>query len=518
MIDNRKQNKKIVYGICLIAVICIAFIFFTSNKPIGDFGNYYYGSKLFVEGKNIDSLYKDIHWFNAQIKPYGEKHYFENYLPVPPFNLLLYAPFTFTDSHTAKIVFNLLGLIALLISLARYLKFVPGLKPHQLLVLTTMFVPLYFNFMQGQSYLFITALILEIYINYTKKRTYTIAFYAALLFQVKLFPVFILGYFLFKKEYKILVLSFLMMLTLTLITSIVAGNELIINYFTEIVPRLFKNEIIDPFYSGHQSINILLNSLFCFDEVSNPAPIVNVPLIALAIESVLASVIIYIAYYTVKAKESFLAYSLFIYFGLLLNKYITNYALIMLLPFALTSFKFKKSKVVLLLLFLICAAPVNYFSGLILPIKYIRIILMLLLFVLLLTELKPKINYGISGIILLFLLALNISFTEKHPNNYFLAGNEKGIPYDFIINESNLLLSKCLGDTDVLQSLPLNFIVVSSRQMNNEEVKKYHLKVKRENISKVYLLNDSLVIYLSDLRQGVGMNKLRAVTVKKAQN
>src|SRR4051812_43397553 len=116
------NNKRSLIGVCIIALVGLAFIFYAANKPIGDFGNYYYGSKLLADGKNIDSLYKDIHWFNEQIKAYGEKNYFENYIPVPPCNLLLYTPFTFFKAHTAKIIFNILSLLVLLVSLVRYLK------------------------------------------------------------------------------------------------------------------------------------------------------------------------------------------------------------------------------------------------------------------------------------------------------------------------------------------------------------------------------------------------------------
>src|SRR5688572_25566477 len=104
------QKKLPIYFFILPLLLCTTLLFFTKDKPIGDFGNYYYGSKVWKEGKDASLLYSDAHWFNEQIRSYGEKDYFENYAPVPPISLIVYYPFTFFESHTAKIIFNLLGI------------------------------------------------------------------------------------------------------------------------------------------------------------------------------------------------------------------------------------------------------------------------------------------------------------------------------------------------------------------------------------------------------------------------
>ena len=90
----------------LFLVIGLLIIGITINYPIGDFGNYYYGSKLFSEGKFSVLDYQSIQHFNQQISTYGQHNYFENYTPVPPFSILFYLPFIFLNSIVAKITFN----------------------------------------------------------------------------------------------------------------------------------------------------------------------------------------------------------------------------------------------------------------------------------------------------------------------------------------------------------------------------------------------------------------------------
>ena len=94
----------------------------TRNYPIGDFGNYYYGSKLFIEGKFSISDYKSISKFNQQIAEYGATNFFENYIPIPPISLLCYLPFTFLSCLKAKLLFNSMSLVVFCISLRHFLQ------------------------------------------------------------------------------------------------------------------------------------------------------------------------------------------------------------------------------------------------------------------------------------------------------------------------------------------------------------------------------------------------------------
>src|SRR5262245_21921676 len=66
------------------------------KAPIGDFGNYYFGSRLRWQGTPAAGLYDPCR-FNALVRQepgMQDERFFLNYTPVPPFSLLFYAPFT----------------------------------------------------------------------------------------------------------------------------------------------------------------------------------------------------------------------------------------------------------------------------------------------------------------------------------------------------------------------------------------------------------------------------------------
>ena len=53
---------------CLVfLIIGLILIIAIKNYPIGDFGNYYYGSKIYLEGNFTIENYKSIAHFNNQI-------------------------------------------------------------------------------------------------------------------------------------------------------------------------------------------------------------------------------------------------------------------------------------------------------------------------------------------------------------------------------------------------------------------------------------------------------------------
>lgn len=140
---------------------------------------------------------------------------------------------------------------------------------------------------------------------------------------------------------------------------------------------------------------------------------------------------------------------------------------------------------------------------------------MLGLFVVLIIELKPKINYGLFSIILILLLSTNIFTNKRYPDNYFAGDNLKGIDYDFSILNNKIILKRCLGEIDIIDSIPLNFTVITQRQAQKWDFNKLPMDVRgKQNISKAVILNDSLLLYLSDLQRGVGMTKLRKVKLR----
>ncbi|MCE3229371.1 MAG: hypothetical protein K0S32_3922 [Bacteroidetes bacterium] len=493
-----KLKKDLIYFFIVPLIFLLAFSFIATNKPIGDFGNYYYGSTLWKEGKNPMQLYGDIHWFNEEILKHGENNFFENYSPVPPFSLIFYYPFSFLESASAKLLFNILSCLVFCFSFFRFAK-KQNLEPKYLFLLPVLFLPMYNNFMQGQSYLLIVAALLEIWLAYNSGRQWLVAIIIAFVFQLKLFPAFVLIYFLFRKEYKIILFSVLGILVLTGLTAIVLGENVVLHYFTDIVPRLMKNEVIDPFYYGHQSLNIFLNDLFRYDELSNRNVLINAPYLIGITEGIIGAYVLY-NLFALRKNNGFKIFAFFIFCSVFLSRYVTSYSLILLLPLIVSVFEYKRSVIMIALLLVACNVPMNMVSEIPFVLKYFRIILLCIVFALTVLELKPKTNYVAIILCGVVFVSFNLFSGKRGDNHYFITDNKPGVLYDINVHEKVVTVSRCMGEKDFTDTIPFPYSVTSARQ---------EWPFNDRDAFRFYTINDSILLYLSDFQQGIGMNKLR---------
>ncbi|MCE3259381.1 MAG: hypothetical protein K0S12_1022 [Bacteroidetes bacterium] len=493
------QKKNLFYFFILPLLVSVVLLVFLKDKPAGDFGNYYYGSKLWKEGKDLHLIYSDIHWFNDEVSKSGEKDFFGNYSPVPPFSLIFYWPLTFLNCAAAKLLFSFLSILLFCISFFRFAKY-KQLDPKHFLSLAVLALPLYNNLLQGQSYLLITAALLEIWIAYKGGKNWIPALLIALIFQLKFFPAFVLIYFLFRKEFKIVFMAVGFITLLTAVTFLITDGSVVGHYYSDIFPRLLKNEIIDPFYYGHQGLNIMLNNLFVHDELSNPDPLFHSNLMAGIIEGALVGIIICFIYSIIKKNASFKGYDFTLFCGILIGKYLTSYSLILLLPFVISLFDYKYGILILVLLMVCCNLPLQLLENMPDLIRFERIILMFIVFIIAMAEYRFKVNFALLLTLCVLFSAVNVFFGKRQQNDYYMTENKPGIPYRLSIHNNSLVLMRCLGSKDYADTIPFPARIVSSRQLD---------PVKNE-----YVINDSLVVYLSDFQQGVGMNKLRKKVIR----
>jgi hypothetical protein len=470
-----------------------------------------------MEGGNTVQLYSEgIHWFNEQVRTHGENIFFGNFAPVPPFSLLLYAPFTFLGSLTAKCVFNVLSLFILCLCFGRYLKLV-GVNPLQALTaIPLLLFPLYQNMAQGQSYFLITAALFEVYVLYQQKRIYLLCFYIALLFHVKFFPAFILFFFFFKKEYKIVLISIAMIVLLGLITLLLVGKATLDCYLTDILPRLIKGEVVDPFYYGHQGLSIFLREIFSYDALMNPQPPISFSLLANVLEGLVAGLVIYLCSQLVRSGNPVLSYALTIFSGILISRYTTSYSLVMLFPLILTQFNFRRGIWLAFIFALALNLPLSLLEDAPLLLKYSRILLMFVAFYVIVREVKVHFHFVTCLAFCLVFILLNLFFASEPANNYFLKAGSRGVPYDFHFYENRVILRRCLGNTHETDTLDFPVKIQSVAGVDERFGKSIYplLPAGRQNIVKAFVVNDSAVVYLSDLNQGPGMNKLRMTLLR----
>lgn len=513
---NLSSHKPFIITFFLFG---LSLVVITARHPIGDFGNYYYGSKFFFEGIDPIKFYKDIHFFNSEIRKYESGAFFENYTPVPPFSLLAYLPFLLFKSAVAKIIFNLCGLFLLTGSFLRLLQTLNFFSNWLYALPIIFFQPLYSNFHQGQSYLIICALLIEFYLLYQRKASWQIGLIIAILFSLKIFPAFAVALLIFRKDLKSLAWSLFLILSLQLVTSLFVGIETIKYYYLEVLPRLAANEVTEPFSYFNQSLHAFLINLFVFHPYLNPRPLFNAPILAAGIQAIVYSLIFSIFIKTISTRTVYESFAILIFALILINQYCPVYSLIILLP---TVFLFKNMKVnkrifILMILLMACNLPVYKLGALHLALQYARVWLLITLFVLLTVsfDLKPAAK-SVLSLTLLFILLSLIYQKKSSKQSINLSGND--VVYDFKVTNEHIILLTCLGHKDTTRFI--RFVINKIAQVNisnngNDALSKgKYMYQSTGNIYKSCIINDTSLLLLTDENRGVGMNRLIHFTLK----
>lgn len=504
----------------LFFVIGLLLILKTYSGSIADFGNYYYGSKLFLNNLFTKEIYTSIYYFNSEIGKLGEHNYFENYIPVPPISALVYLPFCFFKPLVAKFFFNILSVVIFSFSLYKLLHFLQ-VRNSAIVFLPLLFLyPLYNNILQGQAYILIISAIMLAYVYSQNSKTQLPAIILACCISLKLFPVFILLYFVLTKKYKIVVYTLCYVLMLFLITLVFIKSEIVLYYFTEVVPRLVNNDIVGTYSSINQSVYSLLLNIFSENSVEKIVPLINLPVLVPIIESICIGVVLYYVYAN-KTVKSYFLFGTVLFVSSLINRYNTTYSLILLIPIVLhllTEFKLNVSNITLLLLFFISInLPVGSLIHFPIIIKFSRIILFLMIFALIITTNKIDFSFKpLLSIILCIFIIKYFTFSITHVN-YFEVQNSKGLLYDIELQKDTLILKSILGEQECIEKIHLKRkACFDDSLICTDNIIKYNSKIicnTKDNKLKPFIFNDSLIVFMSDLNQGVRFYKLRYITL-----
>ncbi len=520
------QNKIINPNVLLAVIIVIIGIVFTMqmvNKPLSDWGNYYYGSNLLLEGKFNKDVY-EAYKFNLLIREHGETDIFLNYTPIPSFTALFYIPFQFTSSVNAKIIFCLLSTLLFAIAVYRFTKFLQ-IDSYWLLVIPFILVlPMRSNIFFGQTYLLIIAMLMEGYISYQTDKKFLAGLLWGAAILLKLFPGIILLYLLFKKDYKMLGVTIGIMAVLSIITVAVTGFGLNVEYFTQIMPRMLNNEINDTYAPSYQSMLVLLNKIFVYDKLLNPAGTMNNPLVFKILNSLYSLIVLYIcAMFTIKKDtDDYLKFSLWLLAGLMITGYGSGYSLLLLVFIALASVKHLKEKrfaqiIVLGFIFAISSIPVHMFSKFSLLMQFPRLYLFIAFFIVILIiyKIKPPFKY----IYAVPLLAVVIGFLSAPQFNesaeYVLDKEEALLIYDYGKSNGKLMIKFIdqNGKNEKELEHGADFTPNAEVTLQNNQVfyKGRQLTFTKDIKLKPMLNNTNEIYYLSDKNRGVGFYTLRKI-------
>lgn len=509
---------KLPYVFLSVAILAL---FLSRHSALGDFGNYYYGSRLLMDGKFDQRVYTDIHYFNQQIATYGEARYFENYIPVPPLSALLYMPFCCVSSGTAKLAFNFLGVLALFFSLRRLQQAFPVSSPWSALLPLVFFFPLYNNLVQGQTYLLLTAAFIHIFLLDTRGRWFMPGLLLALAISLKLFPLFLLLYFFIRGSYRALACTVVFLGIGYGLVAWALPQGLAQYYFTAVVPRLANNDVVGPFYFGNQSLYTLLLHLFCYDGLGNPQPLLFDAPPLVAVFDCLLTALMFSLPFAVKKHGAAAVFVWTLLAGTTTNRYSTSYGLIALLPalyLLLAAVPGTRERVVVLVLTLLSVSwPTSIIGALPGALKFVRFILLLGVFAAGVLALGLRVRFYTLAPLFFLLLATRYLKFPIQPANYLWRQNSKGIAVNAIVNGGLLELRSTLGERDTVERFDPGKKVIHSEELYLKGTTLYFrgsvICDSPDNKKDPLLFGDSLALFLSDLNQGIRFYKLRTVSL-----
>ena len=264
-----------------------------------DFPGYFISAKIVVDGLETQRLYDDD-WFREQIRRYGLESAKNpgKFAPFPPPTALLLVPLARFEPLTAlRIVtaVSVLSLICSIILLARILDWTP--VDSALFILSSGFA-IISGVRFGQPYILISMFCILGYYLYLARRPWLAGICLGLFVPMKYFPVIILAYFAFRKEWKIVMGGAMAIAGVGLVSIAVLGWKvhevfLLSVFSNHLTGRLSLHDQTVPFTAVYQSFDTLFDRLFVFDAAQNPRPLFAAPILrTVSLVSVKGSILI----------------------------------------------------------------------------------------------------------------------------------------------------------------------------------------------------------------------------------
>ena len=274
-----KRPVAILLFIALALVLVARGIVPALSKVDTDFPNYFTAAKIVADGGDTDRLYDNL-WFQEQMRRYQIGKASEGaFSPFPPPTALLLVPFTRFEPHNALRIMTGVSVVCLICSIALLAKiFSWSFVDSGAFVLLSGYAVL--NALRfGQPYILVSLSCILGYYAHLKGRPLLAGTCFGLFTPIKYFPVVILVYFAFRKEWKIVLGGAIAIVIVTSVSIGVLGWKIHEDYLSSILGNhlIAKLDMHDPFTASYQSFDSLFRRLFIYDATLNPRPLWALP-------------------------------------------------------------------------------------------------------------------------------------------------------------------------------------------------------------------------------------------------
>ncbi len=240
-----------------------------------DFPNYYLTARLIREHTDTARAYEWL-WVEREKDHRGLDQRIVGLVPITPFSTLMVWPLASYPALTAKHIWIALNL-GLLIGILFLLSRVSGLSPARVGILMALSYPLQFNFMLGQYYVLLLALLTGACWAAQLRRRALCGFLVGTAAAIKIFPLILILYFLRKRDWRALVACALAIFASLCISIRVFGMEMHRTYLRQVLPWTLRGEGLPPFHLGSSSLSTVLHRLFLYEPQWNPQPAIDAP-------------------------------------------------------------------------------------------------------------------------------------------------------------------------------------------------------------------------------------------------
>ncbi len=506
------------YAFLPLLLLSVFYTYKAIDFPIHDFSNYYFGGRFLSVG-NFDANIYFPYYFNNETASSAEG-LFMSYAPNTPFLALFFYPLALLPLAVAKLLFNSISSLLFIYSVKRLVSHYK-IKPIYILLLPIVFfIPIKNELLFGQVYFLLFFLLAESMLAYQKEQFVKMAVFLSFAILIKVFPVFLILLFVFKKQVKPLFYTFAFCIVLFAFSLFFVDLYTWIFYFQNVLPKASNGEISTAFVANYQSVFMFLKELLVFDATENPNAFFNSPLLFEALVVAFKIGLVTIGYFVSRnITNTLFGFSYWILAAILISPYGSTYTFILLVfaYFYLASAEILiyKKAVLIGLLFLISNFPLAYFLQNPFPFSYLRLFFLGLFFIGLMVLIYKNIQWKWVLLVMFVQTLALVILKERKPisSSSFLTKNAPILVYDYTITNNKLTYFYWNEKGKNQTFIPIHLDAISSLVIKNNQVfyNEKQLTFDKSNKQKPILINRKTVLYLSDYDRGIGFYTLRKI-------
>ena len=268
----------------LLLVGLAAFVFHKGVVPAlseitADFPGYFISARIVIDGQDTQRLYDDD-WFRQQIRRYGLEDAKNpgKFAPFPPPTALLLVPLARCEPLTALRIVTAVSVLCVICSIFLLARILAWSPVDSALFILSSGLAIIGGLRCGQPYMLISMFCILGYYLYLERKPWLAGVCLGLFVPIKYFPVIILAYFAFRKEWKVVMGGAAAIAVVGLVSIGVLGWKVHEIFFLSVfgnhlVGRLSLQDHTVPFTAVYQSLDTLFDRLFVLDPVHNPQPL-----------------------------------------------------------------------------------------------------------------------------------------------------------------------------------------------------------------------------------------------------